>query len=95
MDGEIELEPNDRQVDFEFRNNAWEVVSQDMAETGNWDIADNGSVAANGAYIEGSVEIDLLGISDEFLFSGRTMLGQSPYDKYDKFNLFGTVKISE
>lgn len=92
MDGEIDGEPDDRQVDFEYRNDQWEVISQDMAETGNYNIPDDGEVAVINQYIEGSVAISILGIADEFFFSGRTMKAD-PYEKYNKFNKFGIVKI--
>ena len=95
MDGETDNEPNDRQVDFEYLNNAWEVVSEGNSGDNWFDVAEDGVVASNGAFIEGSVSIDMLGLENEFWFAGRTMLGQSPYEKYDSFNLFGTVQIME
>jgi hypothetical protein len=90
MDYEISNEPNDRTVDFEWLGSSWNVVSEGNSGDDFFKVDEDGKVASNGSYIEGSVSIDKLGLKDEFWFFGSTMMGQTTYDN---FHLFGTVKI--
>ena len=68
--------PGNYQVDFQYSTGSgWDVVSQgwNSEDGGDWyPIDEQGQVAASGAYIEGSVDINALGLGCRFYFLGRT-----------------------
>lgn len=79
--------PGNYQVDF-FQYSAgsgWNVASQswNSEDGGDWyPIDEQGQVAASGMYIEGSVDVNALGLGCRFYFLGRTTQQLEPYDMY-------------
>ena len=92
MDGQLDGDLDDRQIDIQYNGMAWDVVSQDMNNQ-NWNLPDGGVVSTNGKYIEGSVDIGLLGLQNKFYFSGVSMGSSTPYNRYDWFGYVGTVEM--
>jgi hypothetical protein len=92
-DGEIDNEPDDRQVDFEYNNGKWEIVSEGNMGDNPFEVNEDGEVFSTGQYIEGSVDIQMLGLEQEFFISGRTMQNQEPYNNYDNFTKFEIIRL--
>jgi hypothetical protein len=74
LNGEVD-EPDDFQIDVEYRNGAWEVVSQGWnSEDGDdwYPIDENGVVAVAGQYIEACVDTSAFGLPANMNVYGRT-----------------------
>ena len=81
--------PGNYQVDFQYSTGSgWDVVSQgwNSEDGGDWyPIDEQGQVAVSGMYIEGSLDVNALGLGRRFYFLGRTQSYEA-YDIYDWFS---------
>ena len=85
LDGSVD-EPDDFQIDFQYHDGSWDVVSQGWISEEQWyPIDEGGVVVVSGDFIEASVSTASFGLSGDFNVYGCTMLGASPYTTYDTF----------
>lgn len=87
---ELIAKPGNYQVDFQYSTGSgWDVVTQGWNSEDGWDwypIDEQGQVAASGMYIEGSLDVNALGLGCRFYFLGRTQSHET-YDIYDWFSV--------
>ena len=82
-------EPGDYQIDVQFIDSSWDVVSQGWNSYDGWDwypVEENGLVFVSGEFIEAVVDSAAFGLPATVNIYGRTMQNTSPYRTYDSFS---------